>query len=80
MQQVKYLILSGVVAMLLLCVSPIVFGQTVYKDKYTVAQDGSGDYKTLQEAINACKVFPDGRITIYLKPGIYREKVELYSA
>lgn len=79
MQQVKCLILSGVVAMLLLCGNTIAFGQTVYKDKYTVAQDGSGDYKTLQEAINACKVFPDGRITIYLKPGIYREKVEVYS-
>ena len=56
-----------------------VFAQAVYKEKYTVAQDGSGDYKTLQEAINACKVFPDGRITIYLKPGIYHEKVEIHS-
>ena len=64
MQQVKCLILSGVVAMLLLCGNTIAFGQTVYKDKYTVAQDGSGDYKTLQEAINACKVFPDGDLCV----------------
>jgi pectinesterase len=79
MQQMKYLIACSVVVTLLLANTRIASGQTVYKDKYTVAQDGSGDYKTLQEAINACKVFPDGRITIYLKPGIYREKVEVYS-
>jgi pectinesterase len=79
MQQMKYLIAFSVVVTLLLANTRIASGQTVYKDKYTVAQDGSGDYKTLQEAINACKVFPDGRITIYLKPGIYREKVEVYS-
>jgi pectinesterase len=78
MQQMKYLV-SCIVVVTFLSASTTVFAQTVYKDKYTVAQDGSGDYKTLQEAINACKVFPDGRITIYLKPGIYREKVEVYS-
>lgn len=46
---------------------------------FIVAQDGSGDYTTVQAAINACKVFPDQRITIHLKPGTYREKVELYA-
>jgi pectinesterase len=46
---------------------------------FIVAQDGTGDYTTVQAAINACKVFPDQRITIHLKPGIYREKAELYS-
>jgi pectinesterase len=46
---------------------------------FIVANDGSGDYQTVQAAINACKVFPDQRITIYVKPGVYREKVELYS-
>jgi pectinesterase len=46
---------------------------------FIVAHDGSGDYQTVQAAINACKVFPDQRITIYVRPGVYREKVELYS-
>lgn len=79
--QMTYYSITRVVMLVLLLTgnSLVVFGQTVYKDKYTVAQDGSGDYKTLQEAINVCKVFPDGRITIHLKPGIYREKVEVYS-
>lgn len=79
--QRRYSIACSVVMLVVLFASntAVVIGQAVYKDKYTVAQDGSGDYKTLQEAINACKVFPDGRITILLKPGIYREKVEVYS-
>ncbi|QKG55601.1 hypothetical protein GKZ68_02480 [Hymenobacter sp. BRD128] len=41
----------------------------------TVAQDGSGDYRTVQAAVAAV---PDGRtavFTIYIKDGIYSEKV-----
>jgi len=47
------------------------------QDKYemTVAADGSGDYKTIQQAIDACKSFPDRRITIFVKNGVYQEKV-----
>lgn len=41
----------------------------------TVAQDGSGDYLTIQAAIDATKAFPDKRITIYIKNGVYNEKV-----
>jgi pectinesterase len=54
------------------------YGQE-YKTSYTIAQDGSGDYKTLQEALDVCKAFPDKRITIKLKPGIYKEKIEVHS-
>lgn len=50
-----------------------------YKTSYTVAQDGSGDYTTLQKALDACKAFPDERITIWIKPGTYQEKVEVHS-
>jgi pectinesterase len=47
------------------------------QDKYEmiVNQDGSGDFKTIQQAIDACKSFPDKRITIFVKNGIYHEKV-----
>lgn len=41
----------------------------------TVASDGSGDYRTIQAAVAAA---PDGRttvFTIYIKDGIYSEKV-----
>ena len=49
------------------------------KYDYTVAQDGSGDFKTIQEAINASKAFPDKRITINIKNGVYREKVKVHA-
>ncbi len=41
----------------------------------TVSQDGSGDFNSIQKAIEACKAFPDSRITIFVKNGIYKEKV-----
>lgn len=45
----------------------------------TVAHDGSGNYTSIQEAINATKAFPPERITIFIKNGIYKEKVRVYS-
>ena len=44
-------------------------GVSIAQDKYemTVATDGSGDFKTIQQAIDACKSFPDRRITISVK-------------
>lgn len=44
----------------------------------TVAQDGSGDYTHIQEAIDSTKAFPDQRITIHIKNGVYEEKVHVY--
>ncbi|PTQ95514.1 pectinesterase [Mucilaginibacter yixingensis] len=49
----------------------------IAKSKIVVAQDGSGDYKTVQEALNAV---PDNSATetqILVKPGIYKERVVL---
>ena len=37
------------------------------KFKMVVAQDGSGDFKTIQEAINASKAFPPQRVVIFIK-------------
>ena len=43
-----------------------------------VARDSSGDYTSIQQAINNCKSFPYERITIFIKKGIYREKVKVH--
>jgi pectinesterase len=43
-----------------------------------VAQDGSGDFSSIQEAINASKSFPYKRKTIFVKNGIYHEKVKVH--
>lgn len=55
--------------------------QTANADKYkyifTVAKDGSGDYKYIQDAIDAMRVYPLASITLYIKNGVYNEKIEL---
>lgn len=48
-----------------------------YKYIFTVAKDGSGDYKYIQDAIDAMRVYPLAPITLYLKNGVYNEKIEL---
>src|SRR5690606_3636718 len=44
-----------------------------------VAQDGSGDFTTIQAAIDAAKAYPDAQVLIYIKNGVYKEKVQVYS-
>lgn len=48
-----------------------------YKYVFTVAKDGSGDYKFIQEAIDAVRAYPLAPITLYIKNGVYNEKIEL---
>ena len=50
------------------------------EDKYymVVSQDGSGDYTKIQEAINNAKAFPYEKIIIFIKNGIYNEKVKIH--
>lgn len=43
-----------------------------------VSKDGSGDFTTIQEAINNTKSFPYEKITIYIKNGIYTEKIKIH--
>jgi len=51
------------------------------KDEFNIVVDknGSGDFTTIQEAINAAKAFPSERITIFVKNGVYYEKVKIHS-
>lgn len=53
--------------------------QTVYPSRFTVAKDGSGDFKTIQEAIFAVRDLSQQQVTIYIKNGIYREKLVIPS-
>ena len=68
-------------AILLFTLCSKVFSQTSnpqqYKYVFTVAKDGSGDYKYIQDAIDAMRVYPLAPITLYIKNGIYNEKIEL---
>jgi pectinesterase len=46
---------------------------------FTVAKDGSGDFTSIQSAIDATKAFPDEPISIFIRDGVYEEKVRVYS-
>jgi pectinesterase len=48
-----------------------------YKYVFTVAKDGTGDYAFIQDAIDAMRVYPLAPITVYIKNGVYNEKIEL---
>lgn len=45
----------------------------------TVAHDGSGDFKTIQEAINKVRDHAEKRVVITIKTGVYNEKVVIPS-
>jgi len=49
------------------------------KDEFniTVSQDGTGDYTSIQDAVNHSPAFPYQRIIINVKKGIYYEKVKI---
>ncbi|MEB2777784.1 pectinesterase family protein [Algoriphagus sp. D3-2-R+10] len=42
-----------------------------------VAQDGSGHFKTIGEALDAIRVYLPKPLTVYIKPGIYKEKLTI---
>lgn len=48
-----------------------------YKYIFTVAKDGTGDYKYIQDAIDAMRAYPLQPITLYIKNGVYNEKILL---
>lgn len=54
---------------------PAVAQQKNYKDSIVVARDGSGDYRTIQEAVESVRAFMDYTVNIYIKAGTYKEKL-----
>ncbi len=52
---------------------------TVYPTLLSVAKDGTGDYKTIQEAINAVRDLAKQRVKIFIRKGVYHEKVNVPS-
>lgn len=59
---------------LLFLFTPSIRAQTA---QFVVAKDGSGDFTTVQDAINAVPDFRKNQTVIYIKNGIYKEKLIL---
>ncbi|WP_321479271.1 pectinesterase family protein [uncultured Bacteroides sp.] len=49
------------------------------QDTIVVARDGSGKFRTLQEAVEGVRAFMDYTVVIYVKNGLYKEKVVIPS-
>lgn len=47
------------------------------KPDITVAQDGSGDFKTINEAVQRIPLSNATQFIVYIKKGIYKERVEI---
>lgn len=65
---------TSLLSLFCLILVTLTFGKT---KPIIVAQDGRGNYKTVQEALNAVPVNNKKRIIIYIKNGIYKEKLHL---
>ncbi|SOD94786.1 pectinesterase family protein [Spirosoma fluviale] len=50
-----------------------------YPASFTVAQDGSGNFKTIQEAVNSFRDHSQVPVTLYVKNGVYAEKLVIPS-
>ena len=60
----------------------LLFGISVkaqQQDTVVVARDGTGKYRTVQEAVEGVRAFMDYTVIIYVKNGIYKEKLVIPS-
>ena len=65
---------------LLLLSAVFTFAQpATYPSMLTVAKDGTADFKTIQEAVNAVRDLSQMQVTIYVKNGTYNEKLVIPS-
>ena len=61
-------------------VSAVLQAQPVtYPASFTVAQDGSGQFTTIGQAINAVRDLSQQQVTIFIKKGVYHEKLVIPS-
>ena len=65
--------------MTLLCGIGSLSAAQQWKDTIVVARDGTGDYRTLTEAMEGIRAFMDYKVTVLVKKGVYKEKVVLPS-
>ncbi|KAF3967114.1 hypothetical protein ACB098_10G067000 [Castanea mollissima] len=43
----------------------------------SVSQNGTGDFKTIREALNSIPLYNTRRLILVIKPGVYREKITI---
>lgn len=64
----------SIICFIVFSVSSILAAQQ-YKDSIVVARDGTGDYRTINEALEGIRAFMDYKVKVFIKKGIYKEKI-----
>jgi pectinesterase len=67
--------LSSFFALLVSFVVSVSCGLAQVKYDFIVAKDGSGNFATIQEAVNACRDYAERNYLIFIKNGVYEEKL-----
>ncbi len=77
----KRTIFKGILLILFLGVgeTAVYSQQQQRKDTLVVTRDGTGEYRNIQEAVEAVRAFMDYTVTIYIKNGTYKEKLVIPS-
>ena len=77
----KGTIFKGILLILFLGVgeTAVYSQQQQRKDTLVVTRDRTGDYRNIQEAVEAVRAFMDYTVTIYIKNGTYKEKLVIPS-
>lgn len=70
----KWLVLSAATAAFVVALSSALAQRPTPKRTIVVAADGSGQFKTVQEAVDSA---PDGNVRINIKPGEYRNVINV---
>lgn len=76
-KDMKQLLIS--LALLLLATGMQARGKYDNTDTLRVAADGTAEFRTVQEAVEACRAFMEYKKVIFIKKGVYREKVVIPS-
>ena len=64
----------SIICFIVFSISSILAAQQ-YKDSIVVARDGTGDYRTINEALEGIRAFMDYKVKVFIKKGIYKEKI-----
>lgn len=68
-------LLSTILFVILSAMSALGASKYDNPDTLVVARDGTGDFRTIDEAIEVCRAFMEYDKVIYVKKGVYKEKI-----
>jgi pectinesterase len=68
-----YLLAIVLLSIVCFCLHTPLFSQA--KCDFVVARDGSGDFRTIQEAVTACRDYAERQYMIFVHNGVYAEKL-----